>query len=667
MPATTRSQKSSQSLKFQSSRSDFGSDSSVRNDQSVENQTMRIKDWINPTNIPLPQTTNNSSRGGSPSGGQHLNLQQSSNWIQPSLHKEQQGANQTLFNNGSQQPEISEKCSIRRNVLEDNQELGSSSSPEQIQRTGESRQSGGTIQFNICKEKPTSQKEVVQSTQANQERFDLCRDSRYGQRDKQCLQSHRQEDENERAKPGQGCSGRRRSHGGIVNSEQNTNPVYISDKDNLISEIHSNLFSTTSEVNNNISMMDKIINNCSERICELTYEIKKIKNNVSEISSILKSENENKTKNYENLNKNLNDFISKMYTSTNEKIDVENKTIEVIDKIYSSVTKDDNRIKRLENMILENSSQIKRISCKNINEDIKDLKPEQNDRYDRICDAIQRLDNKLDEVNKINCEDYVKELDSKFKLMEFWLNKKLDEKNVKINDISIKTREESIPRSEKQLPISSTPLSCFDKPRLPSQTKLASEITEAETILPKAIPTPKYWPKFSGEGEYNHHKFINWIDTLKEDIKMPDSMITSKLNKLLTGAANLWYQAVRKHSGSQNWDWWKKEIIKKFDNTLWKRRIERAFDRDRFNSDDIPAASWFLKQRERLISVRPDLSNEEINQKIIEKCSGTLENTVKCRIDLHCDFDILVSTIEEILTLTNMGRRKQYEKKPEDD
>ena len=54
------------------------------------------------------------------------------------------------------------------------------------------------------------------------------------------------------------------------------NPVYISDKDNLISEIHSNLFSTTSEVNNNISMMDKIINNCSERICELTYEIKKI-------------------------------------------------------------------------------------------------------------------------------------------------------------------------------------------------------------------------------------------------------------------------------------------------------------------------------------------------------------------------------------------------------
>ena len=100
----------------------------------------------------------------------------------------------------------------------------------------------------------------------------------------------------------------------------------------------------------------------------------------------------------------------------------------MIDKIYSSVTKD-NRIKRLENMILENTSQIKRISCKNINEDIKQVKPEENDRYDRICDEIQRLDNKLDEVNKINCEDYVKELDSKFKLMEFWLNKKLDETN----------------------------------------------------------------------------------------------------------------------------------------------------------------------------------------------------------------------------------------------
>ena len=85
MPATIRSQKSSQSLKFQLSRSDFGSDSSVMNDQSVDNQTLRIKDWINPTNIPLPSTTNDSPRGRSPSGGQHINLQQSSNWIQPSL------------------------------------------------------------------------------------------------------------------------------------------------------------------------------------------------------------------------------------------------------------------------------------------------------------------------------------------------------------------------------------------------------------------------------------------------------------------------------------------------------------------------------------------------------------------------------------------------------
>ena len=41
----------------------------------------------------------------------------------------------------------------------------------------------------------------------------------------------------------------------------------------------------------------------------------------------------------------------------------------------------------------------------------------------------------------------------KFKLMELWLNKKLDETNVKIDDMNIKTREESVPRSEKQLPM----------------------------------------------------------------------------------------------------------------------------------------------------------------------------------------------------------------------
>ena len=114
--------------------------------------------------------------------------------------------------------------------------------------------------------------------------------------------------------------------------------------------------------------------------------------------------------------------------------------------------------------------------------------------------------------------------------MEFWLNKKLDETNFKIDDINIKTREESIPRSEKQFPMLSTPLSCFDKERLPSQNRLVNEVKEEERLLLKAIPILKEWPKFSGEGEYNHYKFINWIDTLKEDIRMPDSMITSKLN-----------------------------------------------------------------------------------------------------------------------------------------
>ncbi|MBW0564405.1 hypothetical protein O181_104120 [Austropuccinia psidii MF-1] len=38
----------------------------------------------------------------------------------------------------------------------------------------------------------------------------------------------------------------------------------------------------------------------------------------------------------------------------------------------------------------------------------------------------------------------------------------------------------------------------------------------------KEIPRLEEWPKFSGEGEYNHMQFIKTIDMFKEDFNIPD-------------------------------------------------------------------------------------------------------------------------------------------------
>lgn len=47
--------------------------------------------------------------------------------------------------------------------------------------------------------------------------------------------------------------------------------------------------------------------------------------------------------------------------------------------------------------------------------------------------------------------------------------------------------------------------------------------------LREDFPNSKDWVTFSGEGQYNHHGLINWVDQLKEENMVPDIFITSKL------------------------------------------------------------------------------------------------------------------------------------------
>ncbi|MBW0589730.1 hypothetical protein O181_129445 [Austropuccinia psidii MF-1] len=71
--------------------------------------------------------------------------------------------------------------------------------------------------------------------------------------------------------------------------------------------------------------------------------------------------------------------------------------------------------------------------------------------------------------------------------------------------------------------------------------------------LLKEVPKLKEWPYFSGEGVYDHMKFIRGIDMIKEDFELPDRLVTARFNTLFTRSSHRWYIKLRQAHGHQSW------------------------------------------------------------------------------------------------------------------
>ncbi|MBW0534442.1 hypothetical protein O181_074157 [Austropuccinia psidii MF-1] len=136
---------------------------------------------------------------------------------------------------------------------------------------------------------------------------------------------------------------------------------------------------------------------------------------------------------------------------------------------------------------------------------------------------------------------------------------------------------------------------------------------------------------FSGEGEYNHIEFIRTIDMFQEDFCIPDEIIVGKLHSLLTRTAKKWYYKMRQYHGKHDWSWWKSEVITKWANNSWRFKMENTFESAIFNSEKDKPLTLFFKQKDRLSALHPDMSDTMINIKILRKCGGELEHSIKCR------------------------------------
>ncbi|MBW0528958.1 hypothetical protein O181_068673 [Austropuccinia psidii MF-1] len=113
---------------------------------------------------------------------------------------------------------------------------------------------------------------------------------------------------------------------------------------------------------------------------------------------------------------------------------------------------------------------------------------------------------------------------------------------------------------------------------------------------------------------------------------------------------------MRKEHGIHDWSWWKSKIITKWDNNSWRFKMENAFESAIFNSEKDKPLTLFLKQKYRLSALHPYISDSMINMKILRKCGGELEHSIKCRCVEPCSTEDYINAMEDITTRTRIGK-----------
>ncbi|MBW0515637.1 hypothetical protein O181_055352 [Austropuccinia psidii MF-1] len=136
---------------------------------------------------------------------------------------------------------------------------------------------------------------------------------------------------------------------------------------------------------------------------------------------------------------------------------------------------------------------------------------------------------------------------------------------------------------------------------------------------------------------------------LQEDLHIPDEIIVGKLHSLFTRTEKKWYYKIRQDHGKHDWPLWKSEIFTKWASNSWRFKMENSFESSIYNSEKDKPLTWFLKQKDRLSALNPDMSDSI-------KCGGELEHATKCRCVEPCSTGDYINFMEDIITKTRIGK-----------
>ncbi|MBW0570961.1 hypothetical protein O181_110676, partial [Austropuccinia psidii MF-1] len=79
--------------------------------------------------------------------------------------------------------------------------------------------------------------------------------------------------------------------------------------------------------------------------------------------------------------------------------------------------------------------------------------------------------------------------------------------------------------------------------------------------------------------------------------------------------------------------------------------MENSFEESIFNTERDRPMSWFLKQKDRLTSLHPDMLETMINKRILRKCGGDLEHAIRIRCIEPCSTKDDIDSMEDITTV----------------
>ncbi|MBW0572848.1 hypothetical protein O181_112563 [Austropuccinia psidii MF-1] len=113
---------------------------------------------------------------------------------------------------------------------------------------------------------------------------------------------------------------------------------------------------------------------------------------------------------------------------------------------------------------------------------------------------------------------------------------------------------------------------------------------------------------------------------------------------------------MRQDHGKHSWPWWKAQITYKWENDSWRFKMENSFEEAIFNIERDKPMYWFLKQKDRLIALHPDMSETMIHERISRKCGGDLEHAIRSRCIEPCSTEDYINSMEYITTRTKIGR-----------
>ncbi|MBW0515799.1 hypothetical protein O181_055514 [Austropuccinia psidii MF-1] len=113
---------------------------------------------------------------------------------------------------------------------------------------------------------------------------------------------------------------------------------------------------------------------------------------------------------------------------------------------------------------------------------------------------------------------------------------------------------------------------------------------------------------------------------------------------------------MRQDHSKHDWPWGKSEIITKCTNNYWIFTMENVFESAIFNSEKDKPLTRFLKQKDRLAALHPDMSDIMIHMKILRKFGGELEHAINCRCVEPCSAEDYSNSMEDIITRTRIGK-----------